>query len=270
MNTSLILTGGHRVGITRIGHGMPLVFLHGFTTHSGGYRDLFNELAHGGFEVIAIDMAGHGRTTPLPLGHSFADVRELLARTLDALDVRHAVMVGHSLGGRLVTDFAATYPHRVAHAVLLNAAVGRDFDALDVSAGLLASAPLRLVGAAVDLLADTPWLRPHSALRYLLRLSEAAPTSLAGIVAVGWAAKTPQPSTAELLGRMRRCAVPTTVIHSRYDMIVTFRNGCDAARHSGGTLVPVAGFHNWPMAHPHRAAETILAALGQRTGSTAA
>lgn len=56
----------------------------------------------------------------------------------------------------------------------------------------------------------------------------------------------------------------------RYDMIVTFRNGHDAARHGGGTLVPVAGFHNWPMAHPHRAAETILAALGQRTGSTAA
>lgn len=77
MSTTLTLSDGHRVGVTRLGHGTPLVFCHGFTTHSAGYRDLLVALAAGGFEVIAIDMAGHGRTAALPWGHSFADEVEL-------------------------------------------------------------------------------------------------------------------------------------------------------------------------------------------------
>ena len=67
-----------------------------------------------GFKVIAVDTAGHGGTLGLPTGaQSLASYAELLGRVLDHLGVKRAVLAGHSMGGRLVTELAATQPERV-------------------------------------------------------------------------------------------------------------------------------------------------------------
>ena len=125
----MTLDDGHRVGVTVGGQGVPLVFLHGIALSGRAYVRLLSRLAGMGFLVVALDAAGHGVTPNLP--RNAADLSHRVAltlRVLDALGVRKAVFMGHSMGGRMTMQLAAVAPERVLAAVLLNAAAGSPFD----------------------------------------------------------------------------------------------------------------------------------------------
>lgn len=51
---------------------------------------------------------------------SFDECARCIADILDGLEVRQAHVVGNSWGGMIGATFAATYPDRVGHAVLMN------------------------------------------------------------------------------------------------------------------------------------------------------
>ncbi|QFP94845.1 hydrolase [Mycobacterium phage Marshawn] len=265
---TLTLRDGHRVGVTTGGSGTPLVFFHGFTANRRLYAPILALLAARGFSVVALDMAGHGDTDGLLRGHTFADMRDLAVRALDELGIGSAVMVGHSLGGRMVAEVAAAHPERVRHAVLINAAVGDYFDGLGLKVDVAARLPFGLAGAVVDLLGDVPWSRPRKAVRYLRHLAAFKP-SLSGVFNVAMATHSPSPKTVDLLAVLRDKAVPVSVIHSVWDLIVPFANGLQASRVSGGALVVLPGFHNWVMVHPQRCADEIIDAVQPQTGVAA-
>src|SRR3546814_2528563 len=61
---------------------------------------------------ISVDTAGHGGTLGLPTSaQSMQSYAELLGRVLDHLGVSKAVLVGHSMGGRLVAELARSEEH---------------------------------------------------------------------------------------------------------------------------------------------------------------
>lgn len=91
--------------------GEPVVFLHGI----GGQPELFREqfAAFGTtHRCIAWEMPGYGRTT-LPAETSFAALADALGRLLDRAAAPRAHLVGHSMGGMVALEFAATAPGRV-------------------------------------------------------------------------------------------------------------------------------------------------------------
>lgn len=100
----------------------PAVFcLHGVTGHGERYRRLAEE-RWTDFHIVAPDLRGHGRSEwepPWTIATHLAD----LAETADALGIERADWVGHSWGGRLVLELAATYPERIRRAVLLDPAI---------------------------------------------------------------------------------------------------------------------------------------------------
>ena len=57
-----------------------------------------------------------------------ADYAELIGRVIDDLGIRRAVLIGHSMGGRLVTELAASEPERAIAVILLDAIVGDTWD----------------------------------------------------------------------------------------------------------------------------------------------
>jgi len=91
----------------------PIVFVHGWSCDRTYWKE---QIAHfsESHRVVAIDLGGHGESG---LGREDwtieafgADVRAVL----EALDVRGAVFVGHSMGGPVIVEAAKLAPERVA------------------------------------------------------------------------------------------------------------------------------------------------------------
>ncbi len=98
-------------------NGPPLVFLHGIGGDGGSFRA---QLAHFGarFRTFAWNMPGYGGSDPsAPL--TFPALAAALARLLDELEATPAHLVGHSIGGMIAQEFAATFPERVASMTLV-------------------------------------------------------------------------------------------------------------------------------------------------------
>ena len=117
------LSDGGSLHVVERGAGRPLVLLHGITLSARTWHYQLQDLADD-FRVIAVDHRGHGSSTAGDGGWDLArlalDVRELL----DALDLRDAIVVGHSMGGmvtlRFALDHAETRRRRVAGIVLMS------------------------------------------------------------------------------------------------------------------------------------------------------
>ncbi len=96
------------------------VLVHGFGGQASQWR---YQLQHFSLKnrVIAFDQRGHGRTPTLPApDFSMDEAVDDLRRLVQALNVQTPfVLVGHSFGGAVVTEYAVRYPEGVSHLVLI-------------------------------------------------------------------------------------------------------------------------------------------------------
>ncbi|MFI5053375.1 MAG: alpha/beta fold hydrolase [Acidimicrobiia bacterium] len=108
------------------GEGPPIVFAHGVTLTSRVWAKQFDTIPEAGFRVVAFDSRGHGESTIGESGHSVDNLADDLRSVLEALDLRDAVLVGHSMGGMAVQAFAIRHPEvirdRVRGLVLMSTA----------------------------------------------------------------------------------------------------------------------------------------------------
>ncbi|ATE84801.1 hydrolase [Mycobacterium phage OKCentral2016] len=262
---TIVLDDGFRVGVTQHGQGTPLVFLHGLSVSARAYEELFRELAERGFEVTALDAVNHGRTDSLPWGHTVEDMIEVTAKALTALGIDTAVMVGHSMGGGMVVEFAARFPERTVAAILLDAAAGIEHHN-NIKVAPTSTIPFRavqkLAGAMIDCLGDGFHglsLRDcEESVSFLGRLR----SSVSGMRFVRAAYALMKADTPPLLEKMRANSVPTAVIHGEFDQIVPLAAGESAAEAAGGQVYVVeGGFHSWMIADPDLGAAAIQVAL---------
>jgi pimeloyl-ACP methyl ester carboxylesterase len=101
--------GGKKIHYKMDGEGSTLVLLHGFM-ESLAIWDGFAEKLSSTFRVIRIDLPGHGRTPVLEPVHTMELMAATVKAVLDNLDVKHCVMIGHSMGGYVTLEFARQYP----------------------------------------------------------------------------------------------------------------------------------------------------------------
>jgi pimeloyl-ACP methyl ester carboxylesterase len=98
--------------------GTPIVFVHGALC---GHEDWTPQFAHFGARqrVVAVDLRGHGSSTAEPDSCSIEAFAADVVALLRALDLPPAVLVGHSMGSRVVLEANLQAPERVA-GLLLN------------------------------------------------------------------------------------------------------------------------------------------------------
>ena len=91
------------------GEGPPLIFLH----PSAGYGRIWEWTADAlgdRFHVYAADQRGHGRTDKADGDYSAQEYAEDVRLFMNSVGIDKAIIVGHSLGGRVAQIFAAEYP----------------------------------------------------------------------------------------------------------------------------------------------------------------
>jgi pimeloyl-ACP methyl ester carboxylesterase len=113
-----------RLNLVRRGAGAPIVFVHGMGSSSATWEACMTALENQ-YEVVAIDLPGHGRSTVPddPADYSRGRVLIYLDEVL-AQFKQPAVLVGHSLGGYLALAHAATRPGLAKGIVVINTGPG--------------------------------------------------------------------------------------------------------------------------------------------------
>ncbi len=98
-----------------------VVFIHGVLNDHSVWILQSRHFAHHGWNVLAIDLPGHGRSKGAPPAR-VEDAAQSVLALLDAVGAPKAALIGHSFGSLIALQAAATAPERVSRLVLCGTA----------------------------------------------------------------------------------------------------------------------------------------------------
>jgi pimeloyl-ACP methyl ester carboxylesterase len=98
-----------------------LVFIHGVLNDHSVWILQTRYLAHHGFNVLAVDLPGHGRSSG-DAPRSVEEAAEFIKALLDAAGVQQAALIGHSWGSLIALEAAARLKQRITHLALVGTA----------------------------------------------------------------------------------------------------------------------------------------------------
>jgi pimeloyl-ACP methyl ester carboxylesterase len=117
---TMALPNGEALAYIDMGNalGPPVVLIHGYTDNARDWVPLVPYLSKG-FRLILVDIRGHGQSSKPECCYSRLDFAYDIKLLLDALGVKKADILGHSLGSIIAQTFAEYWPERTSHVVLI-------------------------------------------------------------------------------------------------------------------------------------------------------
>ena len=98
------------------GSGLPLVIVHGLYGSSDNWINIGKRLAEK-HTVYMLDQRNHGRS-PFADSHTYDDLRNDLETFFEQHQIEKAILLGHSMGGKVAMWFAADFPEKVEKLVI--------------------------------------------------------------------------------------------------------------------------------------------------------
>lgn len=247
--------------------GAPWLFLHGWLDNAASFIPMlssFCEQIGQDVDLVAVDMAGHGRSDHRDSGYLLVDYAMDALLIADALGWSRFSLVGHSLGGYVSSIAAGTQRDRITRLVLLDISLPLGEEAIDAPAALEKSTAwvaerttgAKAGGSALKVFTSAEEAAKQRAAKNIggpMSLSNASLIASRGVVpsegGVMWASdpKLLQPSrqyltVQEATAFTQRIRCPTLVLLSAdgiyYDLL-----------RRGGKLPISAGSHGIPMMH---------------------
>lgn len=102
------------------GYGRPVVVLHGWGANIESVMPIINSIPDG-YKVYAYDSPGHGDSEDPKEALSTWDYELYLEEFLDKMNIKEAVFIGHSFGGKTLTIFADKNKEMVEKLILIDA-----------------------------------------------------------------------------------------------------------------------------------------------------
>jgi lipase len=160
-------------GLLRVGRwggeGPVVLAAHGITANHLSWAAVGEELERSGMRLLAPDLRGRGRSAALPGPFGTAAHAGDLLAVLDAAGEERAIVIGHSLGGFVVSVAAARYPDRIGRVVLVDGGlplpVPRDLDLDALLQAVIGPAMTRLEMTFPSRRAHREFWEAHPALR---------------------------------------------------------------------------------------------------------
>jgi pimeloyl-ACP methyl ester carboxylesterase len=98
-----------------------VMFIHGAANDHSVWALQSRYFAYHGFNVLAVDLPGHGKSDG-PALNSIEEMAQWVFEVLDAAAVKHATLVGHSMGSLIALHAAGANSERVDKLVLIGSA----------------------------------------------------------------------------------------------------------------------------------------------------
>jgi pimeloyl-ACP methyl ester carboxylesterase len=244
-----------------------VVLLHGFGTHRAVWDAVLMELPVDRVTTYAMDLRGHGRSSPMTVPTGIDVLANDLAASLAALALDDVVLVGHSLGGMVVQAFCRQHPSMLAsvRALLL----------VNTSVNPLASPATRAVGRYFQ----TRWPdRVHDSARLSRAFARVSFPSTVPVTTVQALADIAPPlltsrrsfviaSVPDFRETNAGSDVPVTVLASSRDLAISRRASAALAQsfpRARLRMVPGTG-HVLPLERPAIVAEELLRLVTEST-----
>ena len=98
-----------------------VIFIHGALNDHSVWILQTRYLAHHGWNVLAPDLPGHGKSAGVP-PQTVEAAADFVLALMDVAGLARGALVGHSFGSLIALEAAARAPQRVSHLVLVGAA----------------------------------------------------------------------------------------------------------------------------------------------------
>jgi pimeloyl-ACP methyl ester carboxylesterase len=141
-----------------------VIFVHGTPGAADGWAEFLADVPNG-FEYIAVDRPGFGRSGPAGAVVSLEEQASALAPLLVEKGGGWPILVGHSLGGPIVARLAADQPDKIGALIILAGSLDPDLERVHWAQpvgewpGVRAMLPRALRNANLELMALEPHLR---------------------------------------------------------------------------------------------------------------
>jgi pimeloyl-ACP methyl ester carboxylesterase len=132
-----------------------VVLIHGYTDNARDWVPLLPYLSKR-HRLILVDIRGHGQSSKPECCYTRLDFAYDIKLLLDALGVRKADIVGHSLGSIIAQTFAEYWPERTARVVLISSTGGSPPDRPKKTPQFDFAAAIRKLKEPID--ADSPFM----------------------------------------------------------------------------------------------------------------
>ena len=102
--------------------GLPILALHGWLDNANSFVPIAHNLIHAASEMVAVDLAGHGRSEHRPPGshYHFVDYVFDVLECVAQLGWKRFVLVGHSMGAGIASLIAAVAPKLISQLILMD------------------------------------------------------------------------------------------------------------------------------------------------------
>lgn len=262
--------GDGKLHFEQIGEGEPLVLIHAGITDSRMWDGQWAAFARD-YRVIRFDMRGFGKSDRMEAPRNR---RDDLYRLLQHLEIERAALVGCSLGGEIILDFALEHPRKVSALVAVST-VPSGFELQGEPPPYL----LEMIAAAQQgdlalaselqnrIWVDGPFREPEQVdSRVRERVAEMSLLALANRTMQVDMAPPANPLVPPAMHRLKEIAAPTLIVAGRLDHPEILRAAAAMASDipEAQTVILPDAAHLPNMEQPEAFNETVLAFLGKQ------